>query len=153
MEFQTLNELKIKAIHFYKRLNIYIDSEEMEDLALQSLMMPQFTKQFNDANKTHLNDHRALATVGDAMCSCYLMTREFKPNSSMEELTIKKILLTNANLNVVGEKLLKAHLFASNNDLKEDNKKVYATAFEAVIGFISIYNKPEAFRILDEYLK
>ena len=39
-----------------------------------------------------------------------------------------------------------------NNDLKEGNKKSYATAFEAVIGFICIINKNKVDEILNKYL-
>ncbi len=39
-----------------------------------------------------------------------------------------------------------------NNDLKEENKKSYATAFEAVIGFIGILDTNKVYEILDKYL-
>lgn len=39
-----------------------------------------------------------------------------------------------------------------NNDLKEGNKKSYATAFKAVIGFISIINKNKVDKILNKNL-
>ncbi len=41
----------------------------------------------------------------------------------------------------MGKLLLKEHLFAKNNDLKDTNTKSYATAFEAVIGFLSLLDK------------
>ena len=49
--------------------------------------------------------------------------------------------------------LLKNVLFARNNDLssnnENENKKAYATAIEAVIGFISIIDKKCVFETID----
>lgn len=39
-----------------------------------------------------------------------------------------------------------------NNDLKEKNKKSYATAFETMIGFIGKINKNKVDEILNKYL-
>ena len=80
------------------------------------------------------------------------MLKEFNTNSTQEELTDKKKIVTNKHLNIIGKNLLLNKLFAINNDLKEENKKSYATAFEAVIGFIGILDRNKVYEILDKYL-
>lgn len=68
--------------------------------------------------------------------------------------------MQNKELNIVGEQVLKDVLFARNNDLisnnDNENKKAYATAFEAIIGFIVLLDKAintnNADRILKEKL-
>lgn len=80
------------------------------------------------------------------------MLKEYDMDITSKELTDKKKIVTNEHLNIIGKNLLSNKLFAMNNDLKEGNKKSYATAFEAVIGFISIINKNKVDEILNKYL-
>ena len=111
-------------------------------------------KEYNDKNKQNtINDHRALATVGDAICGSYVMLKEYKSNITSEELSNKKSIVKNENLNNIGKNLLQNKLFAVNNDLTEKNIKSYATAFEAVIGFSGILDKNKVNSILDKSLK
>jgi 23S rRNA maturation mini-RNase III len=70
----------------------------------------------------------------------------------MSSLTYDKYILQNRQLNIIGKKLLKDKLFAYNNDLRNDNTKDYATAFEAVVGFISLLNINKAFKLLDSFI-
>ncbi len=103
--------------------------------------MPEYAKNYNDVNQIKIKDHSSLATVGDAFCNAYQMLNEYTSFLTKEELTNKKSPFSNENLNEVGKLLLKEHLFAKNNDLKDTNTKSYATAFEAVIGFLSLLDK------------
>lgn len=116
---------------------------------VQSLTMPEYAKEYNDKHNEKIKDHRALSSVGDAICGAYIMLKEYNIDITSEELTDKKKIVTNEHLNIIGENLLSNKLFAINNDLKEGNKKSYATAFEAVIGFI---NKNKVDEILNKYL-
>ncbi len=152
MTIFPFEELKNKALNFYKLLSINVPTV-FEGLAVQSLTMSQFAKEYNDVNEHKIGDHRALATVGDSICGSFVMLKEFKKNSTRKELTDKKEIVTNQHLNSIGKKLLEGKLFATNTDLQEMNKKDYATSFEAIIGFIALVDKKEAFRILGEYLK
>ncbi len=134
-----------KTINFYKeRLGIEVP-DKFIDLAVTSLTMPSYAKEYNDKYRVKLTDHRSLATVGDAVCEAYLMINKFNENITSEELTKEKKLLENDHFNEIGKVLLKDNLFSSNNDLDSNNdhnnKKAYATAFEAIIGFIAIMNK------------
>ncbi len=148
----SYDEMKDKTKKYYKNLNINIPSFYI-DCAIQSLTMAEYAKEFNDKNITiKINDHRALATVGDAVCAAYLMRKKYHISSTEEELTNYKKILTNECLNKIGEKMLIGSLFYRNNDLKDENGKSYATAFEAVIGFISILDLNKAFEVLDIYL-
>ena len=83
--------------------------------------------------------------------------KKYKISSTQEELTDEKKTLTNKHLNIIGEKLLKDKLFATNINLTNlnpnKNKNLYATAFEAVIGFISLIRPDEVSKILDENLR
>lgn len=147
----TLEEMLKLTIEFYNSLGIEI-SKEYEMMAAQSLTMPEYAEKYNKKHTEKIKDHRALSTVGDAICGAYVMLKEFNTNSTQEELTNKKKIVTNVHLNIIGRNLLLNKLFAINNDLKEENKKSYATAFEAVIGFIGILNRNKVYEILDKNL-
>lgn len=146
----TLEEMIKLTIEFYNSLGIKISKED-EMMAVQSLTMPDYAKEYNDKHNEK-KDHRALSTVGDAICGEYIMLKEYDMDITSKELTDKKKIATNEHLNIIGKNLLSNKLFAMNNDLKEGNKKSYATAFEAVIGFISIINKNKVDEILNKYL-
>ncbi len=157
-------EMINKTINFYKKIIGIEVPDEFIDLAVTSQAMPSYAKEYNDIHENKLNDHRSLATVGDAVCEAYLMINKFNEDSTSEKLTKEKKLLENERFNEIGKVLLKDNLFSSNNDLESNNdhnnKKAYATAFEAVIGFIAIMNKDyykkelkDLNRILSKYLK
>lgn len=148
----TYDEMKKKTIEFYKSLGVSVPKKYLKR-AVSSLTMPQFAKQYNDVNLEKINDHRALATVGDEFVGAFYMQNKYKYNSSMGELTKAKKALKNINLNSIGQKLCGEHLFATNNDLNEKNNKSYATSFEAIIGFISLFDLTSAKRVFDEYMK
>ncbi len=153
-----------ETVNFYKDILEIEVPNKFIDLAVTSLTMPQYAKEYNDIHENKLSDHRSLATVGDAVCEAYLMINKFNENITSEKLTNKKEILENKHFNEIGKDLLKGVVFASNNDLDSnndnENKKAYATAFEAVIGFIAIMNKDyykkelkDLNRILSKYLK
>ena len=138
----TYEEMSEKASRFYEDLQIKIH-EQYVDLAVRSLTMPQYAKEYQDKYNQYIGDHRALATVGDAVCEAFVMLKEYNDALTSDDLDKKKECLQNEGLNLAGEKMLNGVLFASNNDLESNNedhpnKKAYATAFEAVIGFIAI---------------
>lgn len=72
-------------------------------------------------------------------------------NLERSDLTKKKEVLQNKELNIVGERLLKVVLFTQNKDLISnnayENKRAYATAIEAAIGFMSIIDKKAYLKI------
>lgn len=68
----TYEEMSEKASRFYEDLQIKIPDQYV-DLAVRSLTMPQYAKEYNDSNNHPIGDHRALATVGDAVCGAFLM--------------------------------------------------------------------------------
>lgn len=128
------------------------------DLAVRSLTMPQYAKEYQDKYNQYIGEHRALATVGDAVCGAFLMLNRYTDEKTKKELTAEKKVVTNEHLNLVGEKILKDWLFASNNDLESNNeahpnKTAYATAFEAVIGFIALLDKDQNTNNADRILK
>lgn len=156
----TLKEMNEKSLNFYKGLNVEISQENIL-LAVRSLTMPQYAKEYQDKYNQYIGDHQALATVGDAVCEAFVMLKAYNDALTADDLDKKKESLQNEKLNFVGEQMLKGVLFASNNDLESNNeahpnKKAYATAFEAVIGFIALLDKDQntnnADRILKEYL-
>ncbi len=148
-------ELVDKTKEFYKTLEVNIcdEKEDIMQLAITSLTMSEFEKQYNDAHEPKIYNNRSLATVGDSICAALLMLREFSIDLSMEEMTKEKSILKNGNLNSIGEKLLKGYLFAENNDLKDQNKKAYATAFEAVIGFLAKFDLEKAKEIFNKHIR
>ena len=138
----TYGEMSERAFEFYNDLQINIPKKYVA-LAVRSLTMPQYAKEYQDKYNQYIGDHRALATVGDAVCEAFVMLKEYNDALTSDDLDKKKESLQNEELNLAGEKILKGVLFASNNDLKSNNtdhpnKKAYATAFEAVMGFIAI---------------
>lgn len=152
----TYEEMRERAFEFYDGLQINIP-KIFVDLAVRSLTMPQYAKEYNDSNNHPIGDHRALATVGDAVCGAFLMLDRYTDEKTKKELTAEKKVVTNEHLNLVGEKILKDRLFAKNNDLEskseKKNKKAYATAFEAVIGFIALLDKNQNTNNADRILK
>lgn len=160
----TYEEMSEKASRFYEGLQIKIP-EQYVDLAVRSLPMPQYAKEYKDKYGETIGDHTALATVGDAVCGAFLMLDRYTDEKTSKTLTEEKEIVKNDRLNVIGKKMLcdedGIFLFASNNDLESNNedhpnKKAYATAFEAIIGFIALLDKDQntnnADRILKEYL-
>ena len=158
----TFDEMKEKAKKFYKDLGVNVPDDKI-NLAVYSLTMPQYENAYNSKNDSKIFDHSALATVGDAVCAAYLMLKEYSDGLNKEDLTKKKSKLKNEKLNKIGEKMCGGKLFASNNDLEsnndKENKKAYATAFEAVVGFIALLEKQKSlnsksilWKILDKYL-
>lgn len=153
----TYEEMSEKASRFYEGLQIKIP-EQYVDLAVRSLTMPQYAKEYQDKYNQYIGEHRALATVGDAVCGAFLMLNRYTDEKTKKELTAEKKVVTNEHLNLVGEKILKDWLFASNNDLESNNeahpnKTAYATAFEAVIGFIALLDKDQNTNNADRILK
>lgn len=150
-------EMQEKSIQFYKLLNIDILQKDII-LAVRSLTMPQYAKEYKDKYNLNIGDHRALATVGDAVCGAFVMLEEYTEAMTSNDLNDSKARLQNEKLNLVGERMLKGVLFASNNDLESNNedhpnKKAYATAFEAVIGFIALMDKDQNTKNADRILK
>ena len=152
----TYEEMRERAFEFYDDLQINIPKIYV-DLAVRSLTMPQYAKEYQDKYNQYIGDHRALATVGDAVCGAFLMLDRYTDEKTKKELTAEKKVVTNEHLNLVGEKILKDRLFAKNNDLEskseKKNKKAYATAFEAVIGYIAVLDKNQNTNNADRILK
>lgn len=152
----TYEEMRERAFEFYDDLQINIPKIYV-DLAVRSLSMPQYAKEYQDKYGDTIGDHTALATVGDAVCGAFLMLDRYTNEKTKKELTAEKKVVTNEHLNLVGEKILKDRLFAKNNDLEskseKKNKKAYATAFEAVIGFIALLDKNQNTNNADRILK
>lgn len=144
----TYEKMVNKTLDFYKSLGIKNIPEKRIKDAVTSLTMPQYTKEYNDNNKEIIKDHRALATLGDAVCGALLLKEKYNYNVTSEYLTNEKKLLENDNLNNVGRELLNDNLFWRNNDLDDINRKSYATAFEAVIGFISLIDIRKAEKLI-----
>lgn len=152
----TYEEMRERAFEFYDDLQINIPKIYV-DLAVRSLTMPQYAKEYQDKYGDTIGDHTALATVGDAVCGAFLMLDRYTDEKTKKELTAEKKVVTNKHLNLIGEKILKDRLFAKNNDLEskseKKNKKAYATAFEAVIGYIALLDKNQNTNNADRILK
>lgn len=78
-----------KTRQFYKTLQIDIPDEYIE-LAVMSLTMPQYAKEFKDKYHEKIGDHRALATVGDAVCGAFLMLDRYEKSKTKKDLTAEK---------------------------------------------------------------
>lgn len=106
-DIKTYEEMLEKTRKFYKRTFNYNIPKKHEQQAVTSLSMSQYAKEFKDKYKeSDLKDNTALATVGDAVLSAYLMLKEYKYKSTKGELTNKKDILTNYNLKGCGKCLL-----------------------------------------------
>lgn len=70
----TYDEMIEKTREFYDELQIDIPDKYV-DLAVRSLTMPQYSKEFNDKFHKEIGDHRALATVGDALSALLIEGR------------------------------------------------------------------------------
>ena len=141
-----------KTKDFYKSIEVKIPEDKIE-LAVASLTMPQYAETFKNETGKSIIDHRGIATVGDAICGALLMMKEYQFGATMKKMTDEKKSLANASLYSPGKQLLEGVLFSANNDLDPINKKSYATAFEAVIGFLSFIDLNTAKKIFDQYIK
>ena len=126
---------------FYDGIGI-TDLKGLEEEAVVSLTTGSYANQYKQKFSEKIYDNESLATLGDAVCSAILLKKEYKKEKSMEDMNGLKKRLTNKELNIVGEKMLKDKLFSANGDLGGD--KGYATAFEAVIGFVSLVDLKKA---------
>ncbi len=138
--------------NFYAGIGI-TDLKGREEEAVISLTTGSYANQYNQKFSGKIYSNESLATLGDAVCSAILLRKEYKKEKSMEDMNGLKKCLTNKELNIVGEKMLKDKLFSANDDLGGD--KGYATAFEAVIGFVSLVDLKKAeeifFREMGKY--
>lgn len=154
----TYSQMEERARSFYATLGVTLTKRDLP-LAIQSLAMPEYTKIYNDANRTcPIHDNDSLATVGDAVFYVYVLELCFTPRSSEGFLTDKKAkYCANETMNVYGEEWLRDWLFATHTDLYEEgrelpNRKGYATAFEAVVGFLYLRARDRVEQILcDRY--
>lgn len=153
MMIYSYEEMKIMTKDFYNHLGLEMISDKFINDAIASLTMPQYADIFGKNYKDiKIKDHRALATLGDAVCGSLLLARKYNYDSTPKDLTFEKEKLTNENLNEKGKQLLKENLFSANNDLDEKNTKSYATAFEAVIGFLSLVDLKFAKEVFEKYV-
>ena len=118
----TYEEMSERAFEFYDYLQINIPKKYVA-LAVRSLTMPQYAKEYQDKYNQYIGDHRALATVGDAVCEAFVMLKEYNDALTSDDLDKKKESLQNEELNLAGEKILKGVLFAKNNDLESKSEK------------------------------
>lgn len=145
---QDYPSMEAQAKMFYQeRVGITLDNEELTRLAVQSITLPGYMKEFNDYYETEIYSLEGLATVGDAALADYLMKAHFKPHLTKAELTQLKEKLTNEELASLGEELFGDFLFSRNTDLNKNKQcyvRAYATALEAVFGFLTL-KYPRAF--------
>ena len=139
---------------FYSNIGCELTDDNI-DLAVQSLTMPCYANEYAQKYGEKILNHSSLATVGDAYWEVYILAIAFEPNSKKGNLTngIKQTIGTNEQMNPLAEKWLNRFLFAANNDLKDNNSdgqntKGYATALEAVIGFLFLKYPEKVFGIL-----
>lgn len=154
----SFDEMKEKTRTFYHDLGCDL-TEDTLDLAVQSLTMPCYANEFYQRYGKKILNHSALATVGDAYWGAYILAVAFEPNSKKGDLTnnYKQTIGTNEQMNPLAEKRLSPFLFAINNDLKDNNSngqnnKGYATALEAVIGFLFLKFPEKVFDILHKQI-
>lgn len=154
-----LETMKEKTKKFYQDLGCDLDEKDEKDLnlAVQSLTMPCYANEFNQSHEVQLYNNFSLATVGDAYWGAFIVARKFTPDSTKGELSneIKQKIGSNQEMNRLAEKLLKDHLFAENNDLTINdsdapNTKGYATALEAVVGFLFLVYPEKVSSILED---
>lgn len=155
----SFDEMKEKTRTFYQDLGCDL-TEDTLDLAVQSLTMPCYANEFAQKFGEKIPNHSALATVGDAYWGAYILAIAFEPNSKKGDLTknCKQTIGTNKQMNPLAEKWLSPFLFATNNDLIDNNsngqnKKGYATALEAVIGFLFLKFPEKVFDILQKQIE
>lgn len=148
----SYTEMVEKTKDFYESIEVKIPEDRIE-LAVASLTMPQYAETFKNETGNNIIDHRGIATVGDAICGALLMMKEYFFGATMKKMTDEKVAVRNDRLNDLGRKLLEGHLFFANNDLDSINKKSYATAFEAVIGFLSFIDLNKAKSVFDQFIK
>jgi 23S rRNA maturation mini-RNase III len=146
-KLKSYEDMKKNTIRFYNDVFQINTEGNNHELAIQSLVMPEYMKEFNESKmkpETRIYNNGSLATLGDTVISTFLMNRYFKKEITPEHLSEYKRMATNKELNQLGQKVLISILFYRNNDLYYEesegdltqNRKGYASAFEAVVGFL-----------------
>ncbi len=64
--YETMIEL---TNQFYKTIGVEIPTKYIK-LAVASLTMPEYAKNYNDVNQIKIKDHSSLATVGGCILQC-----------------------------------------------------------------------------------
>lgn len=148
--------MEARAKAFYGGIGCPLTQENLS-LAVCSLTMPCYANEFRQKFKEEIGDHSALATVGDACWSAFVLSEVFTPESTKEKLTeIKQRVCTNDAMNSFAKEWLDLFLFYTNNDLQDNNAegknngKGYATALEGVVGFLFLKYRDRVFDILRE---
>lgn len=147
----TYDDMMERTKKFYSSLGLEKISVDMMPDAIASLIMPCYANEFRQHFGKKITDHRGIATLGDVACAFLRMKNKYHHGCKMDEMTHYKDPLMNINLNKSGEKLIDG-LFSSNNDLSEANNKTRATAFEAIIGFLSLIDLEKANEIFKMYV-
>lgn len=152
----TYEEMEARARSFYGTLGLRLTSRDLP-LAIQSLAMPAYTKEYNERNPSRpIHDNDSLATLGDSVFYVYVLRLCFSPRVSEGFLTDKKAkYCSNDTMKIYGEDWLRDALFARHRDLYEEgstlpNRKGFATAFEAVVGFLYLCAPDRVMDILRE---
>ena len=144
----SYEEMLNKTIEFYNSLDISFPKDKNE-LAVASLTMPSYSKNYKDKYGKERYNHSSMATLGDSMCGAFLLLETYKPSRSKGDLTDDKVAVRNDHFNVIGKKLLEGHLLWDNNDLYA--VKAYTNGFEALIGFISLVDVNKAQELFLKY--
>lgn len=148
LEYEKMVELAKK---FYKELKVEIPKEKISE-AVASLTMPQYAEQYKNKYHKEIQDHRGLATLGDASCAAIHLKNYYSLDKTDEAMNKLKKKLENKEFNVIGKELLEGKLFSANNDLDDQNTKSYATAFEAVIGFVYLVDEQKSQELIKKHI-
>lgn len=116
------------------------------DLFLQAITCSAFAKEYNDAKKDMIQDHKGLATFGDAVLNTIICEKGFNRNPKISKALLtheKEIYVNNETLNEIGYDMrIDRVLFHRNHDMM--GKKTLATTLEAIIGALYLSNGYEA---------
>lgn len=139
---------------FYERELGIIVNTKMIDEYIHSLTAPDYARLFSEHDPNHLLDHGNLATLGDSVLSLCICKYFYDNDSSMDknQISLMKVRLgKNEFLNEIGEEKLHLgkYLFRTTHDLED--KKLFATTVEAIIG--CIYNMNGFEKAMDFFLR
>jgi len=131
---ESIEPYESKRKRVASQIGRFLEQNFIEEKIIEAVTFPQFAEVYKN-KLSRIHDHRALATLGDALLSAVIVNQFYSPTSTKKTLTKEKErLANNERLQKIGKQWFEAKdlLFWCNNDL--ESNICYATLVEAIIG-------------------
>jgi len=103
----SYDEMQERTKQYYAGLGIELNDDNLS-LGVQSLTMPSYANEYNQTHLEKINDHRSLATLGDACWGVFILVTAFSPTVTKGQLSndIKNKVCSNEEMNKLANKFV-----------------------------------------------